>query len=55
MGKSAAKKISPGKDPDTPIARFLWTAKQLSTTQVRSSAEADALAEFARTANSRSA
>ena len=51
MGKSAAKKISPGKDPDTPIARFLWTAKQLSTTQVRSSAEADALAEFARTAN----
>ena len=51
MGKSAAKKIPPGKDPDTPIARILWTAKQLSATQVRSSAEADALAEFARTAN----
>ncbi len=51
MGKPAAKKILAGKDSDTPIARVLWTANKLSATQVRSSAEADALAEFARTAN----
>ena len=51
LGKSAAKKVVAGQDPDTPIARVLWTANKLSTTQVRSSAEADALAEFARTAN----
>ena len=51
LGRSAAKKIPRGKDPDTPIARVLWTANKLSATQVRSSTEADALAEFARTAN----
>ena len=51
LGKSAAKKIPAGQDPDTPISRVLWTADQLSATQVRSSAEVDALAQFARTAN----
>ena len=51
MGTSAAKKIPAGKDPDTPIARVLWTADKLSATRVRSSAEAGALAKFARTAN----
>jgi hypothetical protein len=51
MGKSAAKKIPKGTDADTPIARVLWAADKLSGSKIRSSAEAKALASFAKTAN----
>lgn len=51
MGKSAAKKIPKGTDADTPIARVLWKADVLAKTSVRSAAEVDALAAFAKTAN----
>ncbi len=51
MGKPAAKKIPAGTDADTPIARILWAAGKLSSTEVRSDSDADALADFARTAN----
>lgn len=51
MGKSAAKKIPAGTDADTPIARVLWSADKLGGTQVRSGAEAKALAAFAKNAN----
>ncbi len=51
MGKSAAKKIKAGKGANTPVAQILWAADELTTNEVRSNAEVDALAGFARTAN----
>ena len=51
MGKSAAKKIPGGTDADTPVARVLWSADKLSGVQIRSTAEAKALASFAKNAN----
>ena len=51
MGKSAAAKIPKGDGPNSPVARVLWQADKLSKTQIRSDAEAEALADFARTAN----
>lgn len=51
MGKSAAKRIPAGTDADSPVARVLWAADELCTTEVRSDSEANAFAEFARTSN----
>lgn len=51
MGKSAAKKIAAGLDADTPIARVLWAANKLNSTNIRTTAEVAALASFAKTAN----
>lgn len=51
MGKSAAKKITKGTDADTPAARVLWAADKLAAASVRNATEAEALAQFAKTAN----
>jgi hypothetical protein len=51
MGASAAKKISKGTSPSTPVAQILWQADQLTKTEVRSNKEVQALATFATTAN----
>lgn len=51
MGQTAARKLKAGTGPDTAVARVLWGADKLAKTQVRSDAEAGAIAEFARTAN----
>jgi AAA domain len=51
MGKSAAKKIPAGKDDDTTIARILWAADELSAAKLRTSAEADQLANVAKKCN----
>lgn len=51
MGKSTVKKMVPGTDRDTPIARVLWAAGALSLARVRSEPEAKALADWGRRAN----
>lgn len=51
MGKSAAKKISQGQDPDTPIARVLWRAMDLAGTAVRNGAQIAAIEASAKNAN----
>ena len=51
MGKAAPKKILKGTDPDSPVARVLWDAKNLANQAYRSNADAKAIADFAKTAN----
>lgn len=51
MGRPAAKKLTKGTDVTSPAAQVLWQADKLATTAVRSAADANALALFAKTAN----
>jgi hypothetical protein len=51
MGKTAAKALPKGTDPDTPIARVLWQAGDLAKAKVRTDAAANAIKAFAKTAN----
>jgi hypothetical protein len=51
MGMSASRRITPGTDPSTPTAQILWQANNLAKAIVRSITEAQAIANYAETAN----
>ncbi len=51
MGASAAKRISKGTDPDTPIAEVLWQANKLASKRLRTDKDVAAIVSFAKTAN----
>lgn len=52
MGASAEKKLVKGGDANSPVGNILWSAKELSKAEFRDKASAQALADFALTANS---
>lgn len=51
MGISASRRITPGSDPSTPAGQILWQASHLATAVVRTDSEAQAIANYAATAN----
>jgi hypothetical protein len=51
LGKAATKKIPTGSDPDTPVARVLWSADKLASVQIRIPKAVDELASFAKYSN----
>lgn len=46
MGDKAAKKIVRGTDPSTPIARVLWESDALSSIDIRTDAESQAISNY---------
>ncbi len=51
MGQTKAKKLPKGQGSNSPIARVLWRADELSNVKVRSADRVHQIAEFATTAN----